>query len=105
MIINSQTNVCKIGFLSIKTNGLEFFWVHSFFVNQLTAMLLPDSNVLINLATGSLQGDRVLSSLKLCMEAISMEKNKSLTKNLNKTGPSIEPYGTTEMISYSCYKY
>ena len=68
-------------------------------------MLLSDSNALINLETGLLQADRVLSSLKLCIEAISMKKNKSLIKNLNKTGQSIEPYGTTEMISYSCYKY
>ena len=50
----------------------------SFFVNQSMAILLSDSNVLINLETFSAQADRVLSSTKLCIEAISIKKSKSL---------------------------
>ena len=63
------------------------------------AMLLSDSNVPINLESVSPQADRVLSSEKLCIEAISMKKNKSLMERLNKIGPSIEPCGTPEIIS------
>ena len=52
--------------------------IASFFVNHLIAMLLSDSNVQINLENISPQADIVLSSAKLCIEAISMKKNKSL---------------------------
>ena len=61
-------------------------------------MLLSDSNVSINLEIVFLQADRVLSSAKMCIEAILMKKNESLTERLNKIGPSIEPCGTPEMI-------
>ena len=71
----------------------------SFFVNQSMAILLSDSNVPINLESVSPQAHRVLSSAKLCIEAISMKKNKSLMERLNKIGPSIEPCGTPEIIS------
>ena len=53
-------------------------------------MLLSDSNVSIHLQTVSSQTDSVLSSRKLCIEAISMKENKSLTERLNKIGTSIE---------------
>ena len=71
----------------------------SFFVNQSIVMLLSDSNVSINLKTVSPQADRVLSSAKLCIVAISMKKNKSLLERLNKIGPSIELCGTPKIIS------
>ena len=71
----------------------------SFFVNQSIAILLSDSNVSINLETVSPQADRVLSSAKLCKEATSMKKNKSLIERLNKIGPSIDPCSTPEIIS------
>ena len=71
----------------------------SFFVNQSKAILLSNSNVSINLETVSPQADRVLSSEKLCIEAISMKKNKSSIERVNKIGPNIEPSGTPEMIS------
>ena len=45
------------------------------------------------------EADRVLSSAKLCIEATSMKKNKSLIERLNKIGPSIDPCGTPEIIS------
>ena len=63
------------------------------------AILLSDSNVPINLESVSPQADRVLSSAKLCIEAISIKKNTSLMERLNKIGPSIEPCGTPEIIS------
>ena len=63
------------------------------------AILLSDSNVPINLESVSPQADRVLLSAKLCIEAISMKKNKLLMESLNKIGPSIEPCGTPEVVS------
>ena len=71
----------------------------SFFVNQSMAILLLDSNVPINLESVPPPADRVLSSAKLWIEAISMKKNKSLMERLNKIGLSIEPCGTPEIIS------
>ena len=62
-------------------------------------MLHFNSNVLINLETVSPQADRVYSSAKLCIEAISMKGSKSLIGSLNKIGPSIEPCGIQEVIS------
>ena len=47
-------------------------------------MLLSSFNVSIVLETVSPKADRILSSAKLCIEAISMKKNKSYEK-LNKT--------------------
>ena len=44
------------------------------------------------------QTDKVLSSAKLWIEAISMKKRKSLSGRLNKVGPSTEPSGTPEII-------
>ena len=73
----------------------------SFFVNQSLAILLSDSNVPINLESVSPQAHRVLSSAKLCIEAISMKKNKSLTERLNKIGPSIEPCVNFVMVAIS----
>ena len=62
-------------------------------------MLHFNYNVVINLETVSPQADRVYSSAKLCIEAISMKGNKSLIGSLNKIGPSIEPCGIQEVIS------
>ena len=62
-------------------------------------ILLSDSNVPINLESASPQAYRVISSAKLFIESISMKKNKSLMERLNKTGPSIEPCRTPEIIS------
>ena len=62
-------------------------------------MLLSDSDMPINLETFSPQIDRVLSSAKLCIEAISVKKNKSLIKRSNKIDQRVEPCGTPEIIS------
>ena len=71
----------------------------SLFGIKLIAMLLSESNVTIEFKTVSHQTDRVLSPTKLCIETISMKKNKSLIASLNKTDPSIEPCSTSEIIS------
>ena len=102
LIINSQRSVCKIGIFCIKNNRLEIIWVTiiSFFVNQSIAVLLSDSNMLINLETISPQADRVSSSsAKLCKRGYINKKNKSLIESLNKIGLSVEPCGTPEIIS------
>ena len=62
-------------------------------------MILSDSNGSINVEIISHQADRVLSSAKLCIEAILMRKNKSLIERLKKAGPSIEPCGAPKIIS------
>ena len=71
----------------------------SFFVNQSMAILLLDSNEQINLESVSPQADRSLSSAKICINVISMKKNKSLMERLNKIVPSIELCSTPEIIS------
>ena len=63
------------------------------------AILLSDSNVPINLESVSPQADRVLASAKLCIESISMKKNKSLMERLNKIDQCIEPCGSPEITS------
>ena len=70
----------------------------SFFVNQSIAILLSYANLSINLETVSPKADRVLSSAKLRIKAISMKKNKSLIERLNYIGPRIEPRGSPEII-------
>ena len=62
-------------------------------------MLLSDSDMLIHLETVSAQANRVLSSAKLCIETISMKKNKPLIERVKKIGPGIEPCGTPEINS------
>ena len=44
-------------------------------------MLLSNSNMSINLKSISLKTDLVLPSAKLCIDAISMNKNKSLNES------------------------
>ena len=56
------------------------------------AILFSDSNVPINLECVSPQTHSVLSA-KLCIEPISMKKNKSLTERFNKIGPSLPSTG------------
>ena len=81
--------------IAFNVSGLKII---SFYVNQSIA-IFSNFNVSINLETISSQADRVLASAKLCIEAISMKKNKSLIEGLNKIGPGIEPCGTPEIIS------
>ena len=51
-------------------------------------MLLSNSKLSINLETVYSDSVWVLSSAKLCIEAITIKKNKSLSERLNKTGSS-----------------
>ena len=44
------------------------------------------------------QAESVLSSAKLWIEEDSMKKKRSLIEKSNRSGPTIEPCGTPEMI-------
>ena len=45
--------------------------------------------------------DNILSSAKLCTDAFLMEKEKSFLNALDNIGPTIEPCGTPEVVTYN----
>ena len=62
-------------------------------------MLLSDYKLSTNLEIVFPQADRVLSWAKICIEAILIKKNESLTERLNKIDLSVEACGTPEITS------
>ena len=107
MVYSLPTNVANMYrsfFLSrVMSWNLSGLIIISYFVNQLIVILLSDSNVSTYFEAVSPQVDRVSSSTRLYMEAISMKKNKSFFERLNKIATGIEPCDTPELILLSSY--
>ena len=62
------------------------------------AILLSDSNLFTRSEIAFAQAESVLSSAKLWIEEDSMKKKRSLIEKSNRSGPTIEPCDTPEII-------
>ena len=98
--VNSYVLICVTSFLFIYYYYLKLVWVYYIwlFLNQSVITSESLCKILINFDIFSAKADNLLSSAKLCTNAINMKKNQSLIDRFNKKGPSIDPRGTPVTI-------
>ena len=98
---NLHLFVCVVcSFLSItKALNLSGLTNIPFLVNHFIAHSDSDFRIFFSLSTVFAKPESVLPSAKLWTVAYCIKKKKSLKNATNKTGPTIEPCGTPEIIS------
>ena len=82
--------------IDLNLSGLTIIW---FSENDLIAFWDSVISISISNVTNFANNDNVLSSAKLCTDTFLMQKKKTFQTSLNNIRPTIEPFGTPEIMS------